>query len=84
MHFDNLDWILIEDGPKKVDAVERILKRSKIPYKYLVKKTEPGYPGRGWPQRNFALDFIRKNYANYKEDAVIYFLGKEMVFINHS
>jgi hypothetical protein len=73
MHLDNLHWILVEDGPRRVESVERILERSKIAHTYLVNGTEPGYPGRGWPQRNYALDYIRQEYANHRGDAVIYF-----------
>lgn len=74
MHVPNLHWILVEDGPQRVEAVERILKRSNIPFSYIVKQTDPGFPGKGWPQRNAAMDYVRQHYAVFKGDnAVLYF-----------
>ena len=44
MHVKNVHWIVIEDSNHTVDAVERILKRSRIPYVYFYTTTKPGYP----------------------------------------
>uniref|UniRef100_A0A1I7ZFJ9 Galactosylgalactosylxylosylprotein 3-beta-glucuronosyltransferase n=1 Tax=Steinernema glaseri TaxID=37863 RepID=A0A1I7ZFJ9_9BILA len=72
-HIKNLHWIVIEDGTSKVEAVERILIRSGLPYTYFTATTEQGFPKRGWTHRNVALRYIRKNYRDYRRGAVIYF-----------
>jgi hypothetical protein len=73
MHIKNLHWIVIEDSNATIPAVERILKRSRIPYTYFYTTTAPGFPRRGWTHRNMGLEYIRKNYRNYKRNAVVYF-----------
>jgi len=73
MHIKNLNWIVIEDANQTVPAVENILKRSRIPYAYFYTTTKPGFPRRGWTHRNMGLEYIRKNYRNYKRNAVVYF-----------
>ena len=45
MHIKNIYWIVIEDGTHTVDAVNRLLKRSGIPYVYFPVRTKPGFPG---------------------------------------
>lgn len=88
MHIKNVHWVVIEDGNTTVPAVERILQRSHIPYVYFYTTTKPGFPRllfeftyftiilefrRGWTHRNMGLEYIRKNYRNYKRNAVVYF-----------
>ncbi|KAE9554926.1 hypothetical protein FO519_001823 [Halicephalobus sp. NKZ332] len=73
MHVKNIHWVVIEDSNHTVDAVERILKRSGIPYVYFFTTTKPGYPKRGWTHRNMGLEYVRKNYKNYKRGGVVYF-----------
>lgn len=72
-HIEDLHWVVIEDGSSKVDAVERILQRSGIPYVYFFTNSQYGFPKRGWTHRNFGLSYVRKNYANYNKPAVVYF-----------
>ena len=57
MHIKNIRWIVVEDGYHIVDAVERILRRSGIPYVYFHKRTEPGFPGLFY----FSLSYWRIN-----------------------
>uniref|UniRef100_A0A1I7YZG9 Galactosylgalactosylxylosylprotein 3-beta-glucuronosyltransferase n=1 Tax=Steinernema glaseri TaxID=37863 RepID=A0A1I7YZG9_9BILA len=74
---ENIYWILVEDGNSKVPAVERLLNRTGIPHAYLAQKTKPGYPKRGWYQRDSALEFLRGNYSNEvvgnNKHSVVYF-----------
>ncbi|VDK17735.1 unnamed protein product [Anisakis simplex] len=72
-HVSNLHWIVIEDSNHTVDAVERILQRSGLPYVYFFTTTQPGFPKRGWTHRNLGLSYIREKYRNYKRPAVLYF-----------
>ncbi|EFO91044.1 hypothetical protein CRE_17762 [Caenorhabditis remanei] len=76
-HVKNLHWIVIEDGNKKIPAVENILKRTNLPYTYLPFKTIEGYPKRGWYQRTMALKFIRSNTSQIlgkeHKEGVVYF-----------
>ena len=46
MHIKNIHWIVVEDANHTVDAVERILKRSRIPYAYFNAVTEEGFPSK--------------------------------------
>uniref|UniRef100_A0A0N5C4C3 Galactosylgalactosylxylosylprotein 3-beta-glucuronosyltransferase n=1 Tax=Strongyloides papillosus TaxID=174720 RepID=A0A0N5C4C3_STREA len=72
----NVYWILIEDGDEKSKLLNRLLERSQIPYSYLVHKTAPGYPKRGWYQRDMALTFLRKNHeliTNGYTHSVVFF-----------
>ncbi|KAF7636770.1 Galactosylgalactosylxylosylprotein 3-beta-glucuronosyltransferase, partial [Meloidogyne graminicola] len=80
MHINNIKWIVVEDGTKKVPAVERILTRSGIDYIYITATTKPGFPERGWCQRNEALKLIRKNYENYEGNAVVYFADDDNTY----
>ncbi|KAI6227969.1 Galactosylgalactosylxylosylprotein 3-beta-glucuronosyltransferase [Aphelenchoides besseyi] len=73
MHIRNIHWVVIEDSNATVPAVERILQRSRIPYVYFYTTTKPGFPRRGWTHRNMGLEYIRKNYRNYRRNAVVYF-----------
>jgi hypothetical protein len=73
MHVKNLHWVVVEDSNQTSPAVERILQRSGLPYAYFYTTTKPGFPRRGWTQRNMALEYIRKNYKDYPKDAVVYF-----------
>ncbi|CAJ0564380.1 unnamed protein product, partial [Mesorhabditis spiculigera] len=72
----NLHWIVIEDGETRVAAVEKLLNRTQLPYTYILAKTKPGYPRRGWYQRDTALGYLR-NYTSRitgnSKDAVVYF-----------
>ncbi|KAI6242867.1 Galactosylgalactosylxylosylprotein 3-beta-glucuronosyltransferase [Aphelenchoides fujianensis] len=47
--------------------------RSHIPYVYFYTTTKPGFPRRGWTHRNMGLEYVRKNYKNYRRNAVVYF-----------
>ncbi|CEF59497.1 RNA recognition motif domain and F-box domain and Glycosyl transferase, family 43 and Nucleotide-binding, alpha-beta plait domain-containing protein [Strongyloides ratti] len=72
----NVYWLLIEDGLEKSKLLENLLKRSEIPYTYLVHKTEAGYPKRGWYQRDMALTFLRNNHKQVTHGfnhSVVYF-----------
>lgn len=80
MHVPDLHWIVIEDANATVPAVERILERSKIPYTYFYATTKPGFPRRGWTHRNVALEYIRKNYVNYRRNAVVYFADDDNTY----
>uniref|UniRef100_A0A1I8BVR9 Galactosylgalactosylxylosylprotein 3-beta-glucuronosyltransferase n=1 Tax=Meloidogyne hapla TaxID=6305 RepID=A0A1I8BVR9_MELHA len=80
MHVENIKWIVVEDGYKTVPAVESILKRSGIPYIYIATTTKTGFPTRGWCQRNEALKYLRKNYANYENNAVVYFADDDNTY----
>ncbi|VDO54202.1 unnamed protein product [Haemonchus placei] len=71
-HVRNLHWIVVEDGKSTVNAIDRLLYRSTIPYVYLATTTAPGMPSRGWTHRNLALQYIRENYSP-QTDAVLYF-----------
>lgn len=73
MHIKDLHWIVVEDGNKTVDAVTRLLGRTGLPHVYFYTTTEYKFPRRGWSHRNAALMYIRKNYASYKQPAVVYF-----------
>uniref|UniRef100_A0A914I7F8 Galactosylgalactosylxylosylprotein 3-beta-glucuronosyltransferase n=1 Tax=Globodera rostochiensis TaxID=31243 RepID=A0A914I7F8_GLORO len=73
MHISDLHWIVIEDANATVKAVERILLRSAIPYTYFFATTKPGFPKRGWTHRNVGLEYIRKHYAHFGRNAVVYF-----------
>uniref|UniRef100_A0A914Z097 Galactosylgalactosylxylosylprotein 3-beta-glucuronosyltransferase n=1 Tax=Panagrolaimus superbus TaxID=310955 RepID=A0A914Z097_9BILA len=41
MHIENIHWIVIEDGIKTSDPVNRLLKRSNIPYAYFFASKQP-------------------------------------------
>ncbi|KAI6224161.1 Galactosylgalactosylxylosylprotein 3-beta-glucuronosyltransferase [Aphelenchoides besseyi] len=73
MHISNLFWIVIEDGNSTVPTVERMLNRSGINFTYLHTTNKFGLPRRGWAQRNYGLQHIRENYANYSHGGVVYF-----------
>ena len=45
MHLRNIYWIVVEDSTHTVNAVDRLLERSGIPYVYFPAKTKPGFPG---------------------------------------
>lgn len=79
-HIKNLHWIVIEDANHTVDAVERILKRSRLPYVYFYTTTEPGFPKRGWTHRNMGLAYIRKNYRDYGWPGVVYFADDDNTY----
>ncbi|CAJ0959057.1 unnamed protein product, partial [Mesorhabditis belari] len=72
----DLHWIVIEDGETRVTAVERMLNRTGLPFTYIPAKTKPGYPRRGWYQRDTALGYLR-NYTDRitrgSREAVVYF-----------
>ncbi|KAK0400345.1 hypothetical protein QR680_003457 [Steinernema hermaphroditum] len=74
---ENVHWILIEDGNLKVPTVERLLNRTGISCTYLAVKTKPGYPKRGWYQRDVALEFLRGNRSyeavRNSKHSVVYF-----------
>ncbi|VDN55629.1 unnamed protein product [Dracunculus medinensis] len=72
-HVKNLHWIVIEDANHTVEAVQRILDRSGLPYVYFFTTTENGFPKRGWSHRNQGLLYVRKNYKNYNRPGVVYF-----------
>ncbi|KAF7640327.1 Galactosylgalactosylxylosylprotein 3-beta-glucuronosyltransferase [Meloidogyne graminicola] len=80
MNVPNIHWIVIEDSNQTYPAVERLLKRSSIPYTYFFTTTKPGFPRRGWTHRNVALEYIRKNYANYKKNSVVYFADDDNTY----
>jgi len=73
MHVKNIHWIVIEDANHTVEAVERILQRSQIPYVYFYTTTKPGFPKRGWTHRNMGLDYVRRHYKHYRRGGVVYF-----------
>ncbi|KAI6218489.1 Galactosylgalactosylxylosylprotein 3-beta-glucuronosyltransferase [Aphelenchoides fujianensis] len=73
MHVSNLFWIVVEDGNKTSPIVERMLDRSGIKHVYLNTTNTSKLPRRGWAQRNFALEYLRKNYANDERGGVVYF-----------
>uniref|UniRef100_A0A7E4UXK8 Galactosylgalactosylxylosylprotein 3-beta-glucuronosyltransferase n=1 Tax=Panagrellus redivivus TaxID=6233 RepID=A0A7E4UXK8_PANRE len=73
MHVKNIHWIVIEDANHTVDAVDRLLQRTNIPYVYFFTTTKPGFPKRGWTHRNMGLEYVRKHYADYNKEAVVYF-----------
>jgi hypothetical protein len=73
MHVPDLIWIVVEDGEKTSEPVERLLNRTRIPYVYLKTVTKDGLPRRGWTHRNFALDYLRTVYSDYNKNAVVYF-----------
>ncbi|KAI6171826.1 Galactosylgalactosylxylosylprotein 3-beta-glucuronosyltransferase [Aphelenchoides besseyi] len=73
MHISNLFWIVVEDGHSTVPTVERMLNRSGINFTYLHITNKSGLPRRGWAQRNYGLQYIRENYANYNRGGVVYF-----------
>ncbi|CAJ0959004.1 unnamed protein product, partial [Mesorhabditis belari] len=71
----HLHWIVVEDGETKSDLVEAVLKRSKIPYTYLVEKFKMPRT-KGWSQRDKALGYLRKQSQDIIADgrkAVVYF-----------
>ncbi|TMS39004.1 hypothetical protein L596_005607 [Steinernema carpocapsae] len=76
-HVQNMHWILVEDGNLLVPSVGRLLNRTAISHTYLAFKTKPGYPRRGWYQRDMALDFLRGNRSHEAtfgtKHAVVYF-----------
>ncbi|CAI5453009.1 unnamed protein product [Caenorhabditis angaria] len=72
MHVKNLHWIVIEDGEKKNENIESLLKRSNISNSYFTFKTKPGYPKRGWYQRSMALTLLRRTEFN-NTNAVVFF-----------
>ena len=45
MHIKNLHWIVVEDGIKLSNPVERLLNRSGIPYAYFFAPTQLNLPG---------------------------------------
>uniref|UniRef100_A0AC34QR12 Galactosylgalactosylxylosylprotein 3-beta-glucuronosyltransferase n=1 Tax=Panagrolaimus sp. JU765 TaxID=591449 RepID=A0AC34QR12_9BILA len=73
MHVKNVHWIVIEDANQTTEVVDRLLRRSGIPYVYFFTTTKPGFPKRGWTHRNMGLEYVRKHYKNYQKEAVVYF-----------
>ncbi|KHJ94708.1 glycosyltransferase family 43 [Oesophagostomum dentatum] len=71
-HVRKLHWIVVEDGDRRAPAVNWILRRSGLPFVYLVTLSAEGMPRRGWTHRNLALQYVRENYDE-NANAVIYF-----------
>uniref|UniRef100_A0AC35GKH1 Galactosylgalactosylxylosylprotein 3-beta-glucuronosyltransferase n=1 Tax=Panagrolaimus sp. PS1159 TaxID=55785 RepID=A0AC35GKH1_9BILA len=71
----NIYWVVVEDANLPVVPVQKLLLRSCIPHVYLTHKTKPGYPKRGWFQRDMALKFIREHADEIADGnhAIIYF-----------
>ena len=46
MHIENVHWIVVENGNTTADVVDRLLRRSHIPYVYFSVPTAPGFSGR--------------------------------------
>uniref|UniRef100_A0AC34FHL6 Galactosylgalactosylxylosylprotein 3-beta-glucuronosyltransferase n=1 Tax=Panagrolaimus sp. ES5 TaxID=591445 RepID=A0AC34FHL6_9BILA len=80
MHIKNIHWIVIEDGTKTADSVNRLLKRSNIPYAYFFAAKQPKLLTKGWTQRNEALEYLRKYYRNYEGHAVVYFADDDNAY----
>uniref|UniRef100_A0A914PE68 Galactosylgalactosylxylosylprotein 3-beta-glucuronosyltransferase n=1 Tax=Panagrolaimus davidi TaxID=227884 RepID=A0A914PE68_9BILA len=80
MHIKNLHWIVIEDGIEIYDAVNRLLKRSNIPYAYFFAAKELYLPAKGWTQRNNALEYLRKYYRNFDGNAIVYFADDDNTY----
>uniref|UniRef100_A0AC35TWV7 Galactosylgalactosylxylosylprotein 3-beta-glucuronosyltransferase n=1 Tax=Rhabditophanes sp. KR3021 TaxID=114890 RepID=A0AC35TWV7_9BILA len=73
---ENVHWLVIEDGIRKLDGVEKIIKSTEIPYTYLVAKTPPGTPRRGWYQRDVGIGYLvkyRKQLLQNNQHGVVYF-----------
>uniref|UniRef100_A0A914XC34 Galactosylgalactosylxylosylprotein 3-beta-glucuronosyltransferase n=1 Tax=Plectus sambesii TaxID=2011161 RepID=A0A914XC34_9BILA len=60
----NIQWIIIEDRAQKSEKLVKLLNRIKVPSIHLNLKTPPAFPGRGWAQRNYALEYIRNKYQS--------------------
>ncbi|KAI6239771.1 Galactosylgalactosylxylosylprotein 3-beta-glucuronosyltransferase [Aphelenchoides fujianensis] len=80
MQVSNLFWIVVEDGEARSPVVQRMLDRSGIPHVYLNTTSNPALPvHRGWTQRNFALTYLRENYAEEKR-GVVYFADDDNAY----
>ncbi|KAE9551005.1 hypothetical protein FO519_005791 [Halicephalobus sp. NKZ332] len=75
MNVKNIYWIVVEDAGKPVPIIQELLNRSRIPHSYLAIKTKPGYPRRGWYQRDMALKYLHRNAKTIisNNKSVLYF-----------
>ncbi|KAI6181252.1 Galactosylgalactosylxylosylprotein 3-beta-glucuronosyltransferase [Aphelenchoides besseyi] len=76
MHIKNVRWIVVENGTTKVPAVERLLKRSRIPHEYLTYQQNRELIS-SWSIRWTAVKRIRKNVNDYAKDSIVLFADAE-------
>ncbi|CAD5221333.1 unnamed protein product [Bursaphelenchus okinawaensis] len=73
MHVKNIHWVVVEDGGRIAEPVERLLHRTEIEHTYFSAVTPDYLPKRGWAQRNAALRHLREKYIAYTDHALVYF-----------
>ncbi|KAI6206993.1 hypothetical protein M3Y94_00978600 [Aphelenchoides besseyi] len=76
MHVKNVRWIVIENGTAKVPAVERLLKRSRIPHEYLTHQADRELIS-SWSLRWSAVKRLRGNLNDYANNSIVLFADAE-------
>uniref|UniRef100_A0A914ZM47 Galactosylgalactosylxylosylprotein 3-beta-glucuronosyltransferase n=1 Tax=Parascaris univalens TaxID=6257 RepID=A0A914ZM47_PARUN len=71
----HIAWVVIEYGGSRGDPIERLLKRSSIPFCYLVSPTDNHQFQESWRwvAREFGMKFVIRQFAHFSNHAVIYF-----------
>ncbi len=87
LHIKNFLWIVVEDSDNKTALVANLLHKSGINYTHLNVRTPQKnqrenhrQPGRGSPQRNLGLEWVRGNDDIREHPGVVYFADDDNVY----